>query len=156
MLAMFSHPLSLWATSWNSIFCRACAEILSDNDIENNRDGDSQNINLHYRASEPNIINVDSHGTRTYSTRSSSKHLDVEELEMLLEAYFIQIDSTLNKLSTVSAQVTWWNHYEVYHKYEESSGMCYKFVLWWPCQNTVQINLAGQSSSVPYWAGYGI
>lgn len=83
----------------------ACAEILSDNDIENNRDGDSQNINLHYRASEPNIINVDSHGTRTYSTRSSSKHLDVEELEMLLEAYFIQIDSTLNKLSTLREYV---------------------------------------------------
>lgn len=30
-----------------------------------------------------------------------SKHLDVEELEMLLEAYFVQIDGTLNKLSTV-------------------------------------------------------
>ncbi|CAL9093574.1 unnamed protein product [Musa textilis] len=84
---------------------RACAEILSDNDIENNRDGDSQNINLHHRASEPNIINVDSHGTRTYSTRSSSKHVDVEELEMLLEAYFIQIDSTLNKLSTLREYV---------------------------------------------------
>ena len=28
---------------------------------------------------------------------------DVEELEMLLEAYFVQIDGTLNKLSTVSS-----------------------------------------------------
>ncbi|KAE9589724.1 hypothetical protein Lalb_Chr21g0311981 [Lupinus albus] len=27
---------------------------------------------------------------------------DVEELEMLLEAYFMQIDGTLNKLTTVS------------------------------------------------------
>ena len=30
---------------------------------------------------------------------------DVEELEMLLEAYFVQIDGTLNKLSTVSDDV---------------------------------------------------
>ena len=38
----------------------------------------------------------------TSTTRSSiSKHLDVEELEMLLEAYFVQIDGTLNKLCTV-------------------------------------------------------
>lgn len=36
------------------------------------------------------------------STTSSSKPLDVEELEMLLEAYFVQIEGTLNKLSSVS------------------------------------------------------
>lgn len=47
-------------------------------------------------------IGRDSHGTHTSTTRSAiSKHLDVEELEMLLEAYFVQIDGTLNKLSTV-------------------------------------------------------
>ena len=41
-------------------------------------------------------------GTRTSTTHSAiSKHLDVEELEMLLEAYFVQIDGTLNKLTTV-------------------------------------------------------
>uniref|UniRef100_A0A6M2EK33 Magnesium transporter n=1 Tax=Populus davidiana TaxID=266767 RepID=A0A6M2EK33_9ROSI len=35
----------------------------------------------------------------TSTTRSSiSKHLDVKELEMLLEVYFVQIDGTLNKL----------------------------------------------------------
>jgi len=28
---------------------------------------------------------------------------NIEELEMLLEAYFVQIDGTLNKLSTVSS-----------------------------------------------------
>lgn len=44
----------------------------------------------------------DSHGTRTSTAHSAiSKQLDVEELEMLLEAYFVQIDGTLNKLSTV-------------------------------------------------------
>lgn len=47
-------------------------------------------------------------GGRTRSSRSTSststvsaKPLDVEELEMLLEAYFVQVDGTLNKLSTV-------------------------------------------------------
>lgn len=49
-----------------------------------------------------NVLGRDSHGTRTSTTRSAiSKHLDVEELEMLLEAYFVQIDGTLNQLSTV-------------------------------------------------------
>lgn len=48
------------------------------------------------------LMRRDSHGTNTSTTRSGiSKHLDVEELEMLLEAYFVQIDGTLNKLSTV-------------------------------------------------------
>ncbi|KAK4777568.1 hypothetical protein SAY87_017755 [Trapa incisa] len=54
----------------------------------------------------PNILRRDSHGTRTSTTRSAiSKHLDVEELEMLLEAYFVQIDGTLNKLSTLREYV---------------------------------------------------
>ncbi|PRQ31090.1 hypothetical protein RchiOBHm_Chr5g0031661 [Rosa chinensis] len=35
----------------------------------------------------------------------TSKQLDVEELEMLLEAYFVQIDGTLNKLSTLREDV---------------------------------------------------
>lgn len=49
-----------------------------------------------------NVLSRDSHGTHTSTTRSAiSKNLDVEELEMLLEAYFVQIDGTLNKLSTV-------------------------------------------------------
>lgn len=38
---------------------------------------------------------------------------DVEELEMLLEAYFVQIDGTLNKLSTVSnTQIIRFSFYE--------------------------------------------
>ena len=49
-----------------------------------------------------NTLGRDSHGTRTSRTYSTvAKQLDVEELEMLLEAYFVQIDGTLNKLSTV-------------------------------------------------------
>lgn len=39
------------------------------------------------------------------SNHSGSKNLDVEELEMLLEAYFVQIDGTLNKLSTLREYV---------------------------------------------------
>ncbi|KAL1802032.1 hypothetical protein DCAR_0933543 [Daucus carota subsp. sativus] len=53
-----------------------------------------------------NALGRESHGTRTSTTRSAiSKHLDVEELEMLLEAYFVQIDGTLNKLSTLREYV---------------------------------------------------
>ncbi|PKA54257.1 Magnesium transporter MRS2-3 [Apostasia shenzhenica] len=55
--------------------------------------------------SEAGMILGDGHGSQTFSTRSSNKHLDVEELEMLLEAYFVQIDSTLNKLSTLREYV---------------------------------------------------
>ena len=36
------------------------------------------------------------------SSSRSSKKWDVEELEMLLEAYFVQIEGTMNKLSSVS------------------------------------------------------
>lgn len=39
-------------------------------------------------------------GTTTYSA-VTNKSLTVEELEMLLGAYFVQIGGTLNKLSTV-------------------------------------------------------
>ncbi|KAA8545754.1 hypothetical protein F0562_020795 [Nyssa sinensis] len=54
----------------------------------------------------PKTLSRDSHGTHTSTTRSAiSKHLDVEELEMLLEAYFVQIDGTLNKLSTLREYV---------------------------------------------------
>lgn len=52
------------------------------------------------------LRNIDNRGTHTSTTRSAiSKHLDVEELEMLLEAYFVQIDGTLNKLSTLREYV---------------------------------------------------
>ncbi|KAI9388596.1 hypothetical protein POPTR_009G086300v4 [Populus trichocarpa] len=53
----------------------------------------------------PNGLGRYSH-THTSTTRSAiSKHLNVEELEMLLEAYFVQIDGTLNKLSTLREYV---------------------------------------------------
>ncbi|GAV90871.1 hypothetical protein CFOL_v3_34273 [Cephalotus follicularis] len=53
-----------------------------------------------------NVLGRGSHGTHTSTTRSAvGKNLDVEELEMLLEAYFVQIDGTLNKLSTLREYV---------------------------------------------------
>ncbi|KAG5070430.1 Magnesium transporter MRS2-3 [Glycine soja] len=53
-----------------------------------------------------NVVGRDSHGTRDSATYSAvTKQLDVEELEMLLEAYFVQIDGTLNKLSTLREYV---------------------------------------------------
>ncbi|KAL6270653.1 hypothetical protein ACE6H2_027564 [Prunus campanulata] len=39
------------------------------------------------------------------TTTNTSKQLDVQELEMLLEAYFVQIDGILNKLSTLREYV---------------------------------------------------
>ncbi|CAB4321039.1 unnamed protein product [Prunus armeniaca] len=52
------------------------------------------------------FLSRDSHGTTSSSTHSAmGKDLDVEELEMLLEAYFVQIDGTLNKLSTLREYV---------------------------------------------------
>lgn len=56
----------------------------------------------HHYEDHQNVRGRVSHGTRTSTTNSAvTKQLDVEELEMLLEAYFVQIDGTLNKLSTV-------------------------------------------------------
>ncbi|KAG5398240.1 hypothetical protein IGI04_020054 [Brassica rapa subsp. trilocularis] len=51
-------------------------------------------------------LSRNSRGTHTSSTRSAmTNKFDVEELEMLLEAYFVQIDGTLNKLSTLREYV---------------------------------------------------
>ncbi|XP_076891174.1 magnesium transporter MRS2-3-like [Bidens hawaiensis] len=50
--------------------------------------------------------NEESGRGRTSIARSiANKHRDVEELEMLLEAYFVQIDGTFNKLSTLGEYV---------------------------------------------------
>ncbi|KAG5548260.1 hypothetical protein RHGRI_013833 [Rhododendron griersonianum] len=85
------------------------AEILSDvNGGSTSFEGNVHNIDNTqeqlYAASH--VLRRDSHGTHTSTTHSViSKNLDVEELEMLLEAYFVQIDGTLNKLSTLREYV---------------------------------------------------
>ncbi|KAL6209963.1 hypothetical protein ACLB2K_020901 [Fragaria x ananassa] len=70
--------------------------------------GESMNFEGDLRnTSNPAHESMDIHGTHTSSTRSitTGKTLDVEELEMLLEAYFVQIDGTLNNLSTLREYV---------------------------------------------------
>lgn len=67
-------------------------------------EGDLHNIeNQQEHLFRPSVtLGRDNHGNRNSTPHTAtSKHLGVEELEMLLEAYFVQIDGTLNKLSTV-------------------------------------------------------
>lgn len=45
---------------------------------------------------------------------SSSTTESIEELEMLLEAYFVVIDSTLNKLTSVSIVISLHDHLFIY------------------------------------------
>lgn len=83
----------------HSIFVRIPTEIsLEASGGSSNFEGDLQNPDN----PQHQFLSRDSHGTTSSSTHSAmEKDLDVEELEMLLEAYFVQIDGTLNKLSTV-------------------------------------------------------
>jgi magnesium transporter len=50
------------------------------------------------------LVSLKSHGHshRSTATHTVNSGLDVDELEMLLEAYFMQVDASLNKLSLVS------------------------------------------------------
>ncbi|XP_073317586.1 magnesium transporter MRS2-3 [Primulina huaijiensis] len=84
------------------------AEILAEGN-ENSivSDGDLQQIdNRHAQFyGGNNALSRGSHGTHTSTHSAITKNLDVEELEMLLEAYFVQIDGTLNKLSTLREYV---------------------------------------------------
>ncbi|KAF5786841.1 putative Mg2+ transporter protein, CorA-like/Zinc transport protein ZntB [Helianthus annuus] len=76
------------------------ASLMDGNENTNAREETDNHSEHLYR------VGRESRGTRTSTTRSSSgKHLDIEELEMLLEAYFVQIDGTLNKLSTLREYV---------------------------------------------------
>ncbi|KAL4181764.1 hypothetical protein AMTRI_Chr12g239020 [Amborella trichopoda] len=74
-------------------------------DVSNNDEGDLQNDDNQESVYAVSRLLSSGHGTRTSSTRSGSKHLDVEELEMLLEAYFVQIDGILNNLSALREYV---------------------------------------------------
>ncbi|KFK40012.1 hypothetical protein AALP_AA3G318600 [Arabis alpina] len=75
-------------------------------------EGDEDDRDESYlRANDAHDILMSAHsrnsrGTHTSSTHSAmSNKYDVEELEMLLEAYFVQFDGTLNKLSTLREYV---------------------------------------------------
>lgn len=87
---------------------RVPAEISLDANGSSTYEGDMPNIvnPRDHLFGAPNMLGRDSHGTHTSTIHSAvSKQLDVEELEMLLEAYFVQIDGTLNKLSTLREYV---------------------------------------------------
>ncbi|ONK74585.1 uncharacterized protein A4U43_C03F8000 [Asparagus officinalis] len=85
---------------------RIPAEISSeDSYIEKNFEENSQNIGNHGHLFSRMDSNEVGRGTQTCSTISGGKRLNIEELEMLLEAYFVQIDSTLNNLSTLREYV---------------------------------------------------
>lgn len=48
------------------------------------------------------LLNDETERVKSSKSRgASARHVEVAELEMLLEAYFVQVDGTLNKLSTV-------------------------------------------------------
>ncbi|AQL01121.1 Magnesium transporter MRS2-2 [Zea mays] len=53
----------------------------------------------------PTIGSKISRASRASATTVPGNENDVEELEMLLEAYFMQIDGTLNKLTTVCSML---------------------------------------------------
>ncbi|ESW29197.1 hypothetical protein PHAVU_002G051200 [Phaseolus vulgaris] len=81
----------------------------SMNDQDEEDIGDRTAPEISFDAEDPrnayNVLGRDSHGTRGSTYSAVTKQLDVEELEMLLEAYFVQIDGTLNKLSTLREYV---------------------------------------------------
>ncbi|KAI3707959.1 hypothetical protein L2E82_36921 [Cichorium intybus] len=79
-----------------------------EGDIENIPEGDFGRLNSQQeRFFGSNAFGKDSRGTRMTSIarHGINKRRDVEELEMLLEAYFVQIDGSLNKLSTLREYV---------------------------------------------------
>ncbi|KAK7405847.1 hypothetical protein VNO78_07457 [Psophocarpus tetragonolobus] len=81
---------------------------INNDDDENQDDEDNEDAaEISFDAAGPAAAYDDHHhGTRDSATYSAvTKQLDVEELEMLLEAYFVQIDGTLNKLSTLREYV---------------------------------------------------
>ncbi|XP_017253282.1 magnesium transporter MRS2-3 [Daucus carota subsp. sativus] len=88
-------------------------EVAGSDTVDRNPDdvyaeGDLHNIeNQQEHLFRPSVtLGRDNHGNRNSTPHTAtSKHLGVEELEMLLEAYFVQIDGTLNKLSTLREYV---------------------------------------------------
>nr|XP_043630114.1 magnesium transporter MRS2-3-like [Erigeron canadensis] len=70
-------------------------------DNENIHEGDFKKMN----SQQERFFGSHAFGRESRMTRGTIKHRDVQELEMLLEAYFVQIDGTLHKLSTLSEYV---------------------------------------------------
>lgn len=75
-----------------------------DDEITPDESSSSPRSSLDDDEKEGRVKDSNSHGSFSGSRRSS-KHLDVAELEMLLEAYFVQLDGTLNELSALSEYI---------------------------------------------------
>ena len=88
---------------FESIFLFDVYRLLEDGNASQLQNGHGSLMMLDGALKQDNIHGTDRESTNSTKSSSSggSKHLDVEELEMLLEAYFVQIDGTLNKLSAV-------------------------------------------------------
>ncbi|KAK3420223.1 hypothetical protein EUGRSUZ_G01040, partial [Eucalyptus grandis] len=81
-----------------------------DDEITPDESSSSPRSSLDDDEKEGRVKDSNSHGSLSVSkrfsgSRRSSKHLDVAELEMLLEAYFVQLDGTLNELSALSEYI---------------------------------------------------
>jgi magnesium transporter len=68
----------------------------------------NQQAEAHLAATTPNNLSIVRrlNSTRSGSLVTSNDDNDVEDLEMLLEAYFMQLDGTRNKILSVSVHVT--------------------------------------------------
>lgn len=72
----------------------------------------NQQLEAHLGATSSNNLSNSAHvvrrlsSTRSASIVTSNDDNDVEDLEMLLEAYFMQLDGTRNKILSVSVHMT--------------------------------------------------
>ncbi|KAA3488614.1 magnesium transporter MRS2-3 [Gossypium australe] len=83
------------------------AEIIpGEQSLTTSYEGDVKDLDKPHDHSFGATIGRDTHGIHASSCHSLiGKPVNVEELEMLLEAYFVQVDGTLNKLSTLREYV---------------------------------------------------
>lgn len=103
---LMRHQLEERASPVHSTFVDEAAFPLCANTGQS--DNEEKSYVFHSQGGSTSICNLQSRLSRSSSTNTSaatSKRHDVEELEMLLEAYFVQTDSTLNKLFTLREYV---------------------------------------------------
>lgn len=103
---LMRHQLEERASPVHSTFVDEAAFPLCADKMQS--DNEEESYVFPSQGGSTSICNFQSRVSRSSSTNTSaatSKGHDVEELEMLLEAYFVQTDSTLNKLSTLREYV---------------------------------------------------
>ncbi|KAF3782262.1 Magnesium transporter [Nymphaea thermarum] len=107
-----THMAEMYLT--NKAIHQEVDETSSNDDLENDEhslDNERQEFNVRLKFPFISIycrdqdINSTNDEMRNINESSSVTKLQIEELEMLLEAYFVQIDGTLNKLSVLREYV---------------------------------------------------